>query len=334
MGVSINAINSALNELEARHIVIRRNGVGIFRSPNAGKRVISLVCDPTFFRTPGASPFWDMLIRMAEQRAESGNERLELHFDEIHGQTLSLPRSLVSDVEAGRVSGVLFVGFCQDGVQWIESHDVPVVVFAGSGPYKVNFDYEYLVECGARLLASNGCRRIGLMCQEGRVRDLGLVARSVAEDIKACSAARAGCGTQNYQDTFEKLDIVAIPVALAPKRSIQESSYQMASAMLRQPSGDRPDGLVLSDDLMTLGVLAAIQETKMVLGKDIRIASHVNEGSGILIGWEDRMTTLRVDPEMLVKTMFEMLERRMAGETVEDTNTLLKPVVRHERPLI
>jgi DNA-binding GntR family transcriptional regulator len=77
LGVSVVTLNRALSELEAQGVISRRHGVGIFVSSQLGQKTIGLVFDRNIFGA-NASPFWDMLISKARDRASSHNEKFSL----------------------------------------------------------------------------------------------------------------------------------------------------------------------------------------------------------------------------------------------------------------
>src|SRR5690349_21798618 len=57
LGVSVATLNSAFTELEAQRVIRRKHGVGIYVSSRIRQRTVCLICDPSFFRAVGASPF-------------------------------------------------------------------------------------------------------------------------------------------------------------------------------------------------------------------------------------------------------------------------------------
>ncbi|HEY3331765.1 MAG TPA: substrate-binding domain-containing protein [Capsulimonadaceae bacterium] len=327
MGVSVTTINSALNELEARQVIIRRNGVGIFRSPNAGKRVISLVCDPTFFRSGGGSPFWDMLITEARSRAVSHNELLDLNFSIINSDKLAFPAALKADIAANRISGVLYIGVFKSAVDWIESQGVPVVTFAGPASHEVNISLEAMLGEGAGALARSGRKRIALAMPDFRANEPSHVEsfRTLVRD-----AFRRGLDTGNapYLDEIVRNVVTLVSEGpWAPQVSTQELGYVEARKWLQLPADRRPDGIVVTDDIMTLGVISAIQDAGLEVGRDIAIASHANAGSATLIGWEDKMIILKIDPAKIASVMFDTLERLIEGDLDVPASVLLRPTV-------
>lgn len=327
MGVSVATLNSALNELEARKLIDRRNGVGIFASSNVGKRVISLVCDPLFFQSGAVSQFWTLLIDQARDRAESHNELLEMHFTTISGETQSLPTDFVRDIEAGRIDGVLYVGTFKQGVSWIEQQGTPVVVFAGPGGYRVEIDSEAVIEAGAASLATAGCRRIALWPPDFRV--------IVPEDVDVYrnavqTAFQRGLTAGNAPYIPELIRDYQILVKTGPwfyPVTGQSVGYSSALHAFQQPRDTWPDGIVIPADTMTLGVVGALGELDLRLGEDVQIATQANRGSSLLLGWEDKLTILQIDPEQIVTGMFDCLEQLMIGANNISAVRKIRPVV-------
>src|SRR5205807_2246962 len=80
LGISGTTLHTALGDLEAQGILNRRHGVGIYVSDALHHKNIALLCAPRFYRVPGLSPFWDMLVEQARQRAAEHDEGFQLHF--------------------------------------------------------------------------------------------------------------------------------------------------------------------------------------------------------------------------------------------------------------
>ncbi len=313
-GVSVMTLDRALGELVARNVIVRKNGVGIFVSPNIDKRVISLACDPTFFHSTGASPFWNMLVNQARNRAEAHNEQIDLHYMSIVGDTLELPFALRADIAAHRVNGIIYNGNFEAGVNEIEEAGVPVVVFSGPGSHIVEIDFHELIRQGAELLARQGCRKVALWTPDWTV-----ISPSEIEGLRAGNAAafRAGLdagGAPYMPELVRENHVYVNPGPWVTRSGSQDPGYRTAMATFSQPRFLWPDGIVISDDMMTLGALAAMQEAGVRPGVDVMIATHGNRGSYVLNGWYDKIKVLEIDPGVVVATMLDVLERLMNGD--------------------
>ena len=329
LGVSVTTLNSALGELEAKGVISRRHGVGIFVAETLHQRNVILLCDHSFFGAGSVgtgsegSPFWGMLISQARRRAEAHNETVELHFASLQSNdplvpdgTLPVSETLASIVQSGRIHGVLAVGVGQAAIDWLEAQSVPTVSFAGAGPYQVEMDFPGMIVLATRALCEAGCKRIALWSPVAPHRANG-----------GCPYANDGTRLRVFVDVLaeygvpfdpalvrDNRDLVAGPDAVTSK-SHQEQGFRTACDVFCETTNPArlPDGVVSTDDMMTRGALAAFARQGLRAGRDIQIATHANTGSEALLGYSEDLTLVEFDPAQIVDAMFALLETRMDG---------------------
>ena len=303
-GVSIATLDTVLARLESQNVITRRQGSGIYVSPYLHKKTVGLVCAPEYFRAQ-VSPFWSELVEELRGRATLEGEVFRFYLGLPAGRSdVAVHEDLQDDVAARRLDGVFFVGNNPAAIEWIEAQKVAVVNFAGSARYKVEIDYRDLVDQALDVLTRAGRRSIGLMSPfhyhfTPTEIDHSSIARYfreavTARDLEVCEAwiwdAHNIEGTEN--------------------QSYQEQGHQAALKLLESSADSRPDGLVVLDDTMTRGALAAFGGAN--LGPDeMRIVSHSNRGSAVLNGHEAELTLLEIDPREIVRTMFDLLNALM-----------------------
>jgi Transcriptional regulators len=323
LGVSVATLNSALSELEAQRLIRRKHGVGIYVSPRIQQHNLVLLCDPSFFRVSGASPFWSLLVEHIRQRADEYHEAFSFHFtaDALHMPKDApavelLQEGFASDVAAGRVHGILGVGVLQSIADWIVEQQVPFVAFAGPAPYFVGLDSAEILRQGVRQLVSQGCRRIGMWGVVSPYRKAG----GPPPDPTAVRAAFADELARHglpFDPSLVRENLHLQQPGRYHTETHQEQGYRTALEVFgpKTDPSQWPDGIVSSDDMMTQGALTALGRAGIRVGKDVRIATHANAGSPALLGWEDSLTLLEVDPAEIVQKMFDTLESLMEGET-------------------
>lgn len=310
-GVSVATLDDALGQLEAQNIVVRRHGVGIFVSAKLHQRAICLVQDADLLRGAGGSPFWELLVEQARRRADAGHEAFSLHLSAPYGE-MPLHENLMADVRAARVQGILSVGLPPAAAQWLQAQGVPHVAFAAYAPYTVALDGAALVKLGIAALASQGCRRIALWASAGKGGD----------DQRT-----------HFQQALAAHGLPYLP-SLVPDAAPglpQEQGYHTARRVFGDPPMLKPDGLLITDDMMTLGALVGLQKTGVRVGTDVQIASHANRGSPVLLGQGDVLTRIEVDPAHVVQAMFAMLETLMDGKTPAEPIVWIAPTLRPRR---
>jgi DNA-binding LacI/PurR family transcriptional regulator len=89
-----------------------------------------------------------------------------------------------------------------------------------------------------------------------------------------------------------------------------------------------PDGLLITNDILTREVMPALQKLDIVANRDIIIASHANTDSPVLRAYEDDITLIEYNSGEIVQAMFDQLETLLRGESVTRRNTTIKPKVR------
>lgn len=322
LGVSMATLNNALKVLEANQIIYRIQGIGVFASPSL-QRHVSLVCAPDFFQQVGASPFWPMMIANARDRAQAKSEAFSYHFSLPGGhEGTPLHAGLVREIESRNLHGLLGIGLDNSTATWIEERNIPFVAFAGPAKWMVALDSRALIALGVEELANQGCKRIaywnpGLPTQRSKT----IVGESEKNTVWRKSLAKRGLEVDE-----QLLHNRGIEPAVG--QSHQEQGFHLAHEVFSRPRSSWPDGILSGDDVMTHGALVAMDKLGVAIGRDVRIASHANRNSPVLMGCEDVLTRLEYNPEEVVRAMFDSLEALMDGEEPSQPIVYIRPVVR------
>jgi DNA-binding LacI/PurR family transcriptional regulator len=96
------------------------------------------------------------------------------------------------------------------------------------------------------------------------------------------------------------------------------------------PRESWPDGLLITNDILTRDVMPALQKLDVVPNRDIIIASHANTDSPVLGPYKDDLTLIEYDSGEIVQTMFDQLETLLRGEPVTHQHIKIKPKIRLE----
>ena len=337
LGVSMTALSQGVAEMESQGVLLRRNRVGLFVAAGARAATlarIALLCDPQFFRG-GHSPFWDLLVERAQTRAQQQNERLDFHWlrplmpCELEAQdgAAALDDNLKRDLEAGRIAGVFSLNAHRDTAAWIESLGVPVVSFGSLSRHRIVHQMDDMVSLGAHALAQSGCERIGLW-----QLDFVEPPFNPAFALQRLQQTRDAFAAQLRADGLTPDDALVHQPAWRPGQpfrapwSNQEQGWDLA---MRYFDGAQapPDGLIILNDMMTRGALAALKRLKVEVGRDVRIATHANRDSDALGDYETRLIRLQYDPTRIVEAMFRQMESLWNGDAQAATTTVIKPQV-------
>jgi DNA-binding LacI/PurR family transcriptional regulator len=322
--VSLATLDRALAQLEQQGRIIRRPGSGIFTSSQVGQKTFAVVFGKSISYA-GASPFWGLLLRSLRQQARARGCWTESYFDfdsalgqlDYHGHVLQQLQQRGPD-------GVLLTNVrSAEDADELAKLGVPLVVLGtpvGRHP-TVRLDGSAVIRDGVAALASRGCRRIGLMTTRG----FGGVAQFRAE-VEARGLAFDPHWVWE-QNIFEPSD------PDEPFETHEEAGYRAMKQWLGAATLDTrpttlaplPDGIVITDDMLTRGALVALRKAGLQPGRDVQIATHANKGSTALLGYEDDLIRMEFDPEEIARAMLGMLEGLLAGMPGEREPEVIKP---------
>jgi DNA-binding LacI/PurR family transcriptional regulator len=339
---SPTTLNNALNELERRNVIYRVRAVGIFVSPTLRPNV-ALIVDPMVFRGVLHSPFWDLLARRAEERAVALGENFSFHFALPEGQYSNSPPihvGLVHAIENRQVDGIIAINLNKEAIQWLEAQGIPLVGFATPCRHSVEQDIGAMMHMGVQALQQRGCRRVAMWapadervamrtpadplfkCEEYFADFLQW---AVKEERKLFSTALKEAGLEFAPDLVHDNRVLLRGQKLTTIPTEREQGYETARSIFAtdgQAVTSRPDGILITHDLMTAGAMKALEKLNIVVGRDIQVATLANAGSPILADYEDQLIRLEFEAQEVASQLFVMLETLMRGET------LVQPLVK------
>ena len=334
-GTGLNTLSGALDDLEARDIVYRRQGVGVFVSPSLSRTMCFLV-SPDFFAR-GHSPFWDSLLKAARLRSERGGEKFELHFAQSSEHLGSaLEDGLANRISEGRVSGVIGVGLREEAANWIGAQNVPFVSLFGpsKGAWGVSvlFDTFNLIEQGVSHLSQNRCKKIEFWTTVS------------PETTRAHLEARPDANREKFFEILGSRGIERASSAwrtvcddLAPHQkaalSPSEQGFEIARRVFSKPRDTWPDGIFCGEDILTHGALMGLQSLGIEVGRDVQIITHANSDSSIFLGHQVPLWLLEYDVNEVVEIVHDALSIRFGSELPPNSTDTVLLVAPHLRPL-
>jgi DNA-binding LacI/PurR family transcriptional regulator len=215
----------------------------------------------------------------------------------------------------------------EDIADWIDAQGVPNVAFAGPGRYVVALDAEELVGTAVDQLAAQGCRKIAFWQSASPRRKILIPTELTAQgEAFAEALVRNGLEFDAKRVRFGADHLSGDDVIIT--EATQEQGYRIATEVFSGPKGSLPDGIVLNEDLLTRGALIALDKLGWQPGRDVKIATHANRGSTVLMGHEDELTFIEFDPTEIVQAIFGMLETLMNGEIPAQSNVFLRAKLR------
>jgi DNA-binding LacI/PurR family transcriptional regulator len=347
LGTTPATLDGVLAELEARRILWRRQGSGIYVSPDLGRQSVALLFNPAYLRGQGASPFWGLLVDAVQAEAHARDMEVSFHFavppDQIaltvtpqDAPTTPIYAGLEAEIRDGRVHGLLTVGVQVRDIGWLEARGIPTVSFAGAGPFEVRDERTSIFRMLIGALKDIGCRRIGYwMALPPFVtlnsKDPSQVVSNASRFRVALEEAGLPFDAALVQDNRALLAGGAGGVVTT---GVQEQAFETARSVFSAAAAVKPpDGVVFIDDMVTLGALTGLRTLGVDVGTVVQVATTANVGSTVLAGYDDRIIQALLDPKILAAAMLDLLDRRITkiedapARVVNLRHTLIVPEI-------
>ena len=328
-------LDDALAKLEILHVVYRKQGSGIYVSPYLRRKTICILLNASQLATLGASPFWGMLWALfaqeAQRRAHLKDEYHMLHIVvPTDDKDPPLPEEVMTMVEAGRIHGIMAIHLDRSAYDWLSERGIPYIAFAGYSPAMVSLDEQGLARLAVTQLVQQGCRKIGLWAPAEEWRGQWLPSRWHQNTYFRDALTEHQIP---YRATLVRDYLYpARMFAQASLISAQEQGYFLAQDVFGDPDMLKPDGLFLTNDMLTDGVLAAFQALGIRVGEDVLIATHSNAGSMLSLNYIQGMSVIEYDPAEIVHSMFTLLDASLSQAQPIEQKIIVKPQLRQKRP--
>ncbi|WP_269522649.1 GntR family transcriptional regulator [Coraliomargarita parva] len=318
LGVTLTTLDRSLAKLEAKGVIHRRQGSGIYVSSHLLEKRVGLIFGRNIFQL-GSSAFYLLLLQHCEKRAEAGNEQFSFYLSprsqETEFETDTFNPELADSLKQGKLDGLLICELNNPQYeQWLANQNIPAVALAPSSYFPtVGIDTNYLIDECVGTLASRGCQTIGL---------LGILTRH----CKMFTNAAEKHGLKVIEEAVLHPEDESEP----PFDSHEPLGREWMRRCIERCGGKKhlPDALVITDDILARGACLHMKETNIRPGKDIQVASHANQGSLVLEYWQDNLILAEVNPADFVDLMFTQLESLMLGGKPPAAKLLIKPAIR------
>jgi DNA-binding LacI/PurR family transcriptional regulator/DNA-binding transcriptional regulator YhcF (GntR family) len=230
-----------------------------------------------------------------------------------------------------RVQGVVVLGADWPHVNWILKLPVPSALLSTANlPNAVVGDGAAFMTLAVDALAARGCRSLGLICYAPEETNPD---GSPHDDTRTWNAfttcaRKAGMVVRNAW-------IRAMPRSGDPSRGearivAEDQRYGYESFHAIWDRASRPDGLIVTNDVVSMGVMAAMFEAGVRGGRDVHLALHRN--SDVEVFCPMPATLIEFKTRTLAETLVTQLQRQWRGESIE--KVYVQPAVRQEEPRV
>jgi DNA-binding LacI/PurR family transcriptional regulator len=297
LSVSQVTLERAYDQLEARGLIERRKGKGVYVADRLQTGEFAVVVRPELLASDSHPYFRNVsgtVIRLLQQ--QNTRWQVRMHVGGSSQTDASFPATLdLLDPEVlPRLRGVFsFHPLNEVGTQ-LERAGVPVV-FVGNprGTYSVGFDQEEaMIRPALTHLRDVGCKSVGAICHSYPA-GFGFVPLfiSVAESL----------GLKVDRRWIERIEG---PVS-------EKLGYECFVRLWANEQ--KPDGLFVQDDAMCNGALRGTLQLGLSLPRDLRIVTFASRG--IELAYHLPVSRVEYDPHELAERTVELMMTLVRGQT-------------------
>ncbi len=306
MGVSVLTVRAAQQALLREGLLEIRHGSGVTvaaRPPR--RRVVGIYTNLDVFQ-PRTSTFHLQVPRDLRLWFQNRGVAAEIYVGEAEvdeNRALRPDSRFAEDVASGRLAGVVLLSVPDTDAwaKWVAQLALPAV--GAETPYSANTDAEAMAREGVRRLRDQGCRRIGLLSFETN--------HHLAPFRQALAEAGLPFHSEWVRGNLNPM------LAGAGWEEFREIWFA---------SPEKPDGLLVADDLLFDEAAEAIRELGIAVPGRLRIVSHTNASVSRRYPFE--MTLFEFDPMGYASLLGELLLARLDGKPIADPRPVLPFQVR------
>ncbi|MDD5705662.1 MAG: substrate-binding domain-containing protein [Kiritimatiellae bacterium] len=297
IGASDGTVRRALGILEERGEIERGQGRGTFVKDRLAVGEVAVLAWSDMMR-PNNFPCYGMVASALVKALAIRNPawRVKMHmgqepvggvasigtFDLLEPDVLKRLRAVFSFPNARQLENLM---------PGLKAAKVPVVILTESDTeYSVCIDRRSLYSLALAELRASGCRRFGVI----------YLGRSPSDLVRAMPEFP---DLETRPEWLIGLD--AYPTASA----LEQAAYSSFMKFWEQP--ERPDGLVVADDICCGGILRAISHLGIRLPDMLRLVSHANHGHDL--PYHQPVTRVEFDPEEIADRAAEMMTALLHG---------------------
>ncbi len=311
--LSRTPLENAIRTLEARGLLRRRRGSGIYVTNQARQKTIGVIFGGDIF-SPNFSPFWNLLLQAVREQADEREICPRAYLDISHGrEKLGGHMQLIEDLEAHRLDGLLLLSpdHTYDEVGELRATGIPLVVFGGGDKdWSVTHDHDRMIRLAARQLSRQKCRCVAFMGHPAQ--------RLLFES----ELLQHGMPEAQLVDWSYETWATIIPGAGTRENCAFQLTRRMIANRDQEPL---PDSLLSMEDTGTRGVITALHQAGLQPGRDMRIVTMANLGSPVLTPYAADLFQIIFDPAEAVSAALTLLKTLMEGGTPLSHTVLVGP---------
>lgn len=302
-GVSRVTLNRALSALSSEELLDRTQGRGTFVRKDVDRGVVLCVFSLNLLGVPGHSPYFDLLMTELSVALKGAGFRGGFVLGK-GGDAAEFAASIEPNVAAHhRLAGVITTHDLGPLEASLREKQLPVVHLASNPAwrYVALHDYVAMAQMAVGHLLQRGCRRIGLIAQESPGdphRAAAGVERALADAGLSLDPHRCRFHCKNSADG---------------ERAMRDIWNQRG----------RPDGVVVSDDMVARGVARAVRQLGIRLPDQLRLIAEASDA--VTLDEPVEWTTCQFEIARTCRAAVALLSRLLRKPEIDHRTVRIRP---------
>ncbi|MFA5866094.1 MAG: GntR family transcriptional regulator [Phycisphaerae bacterium] len=316
-GTSPLTARKAVETLVSKGVLVAKQGLGTFVSQRPTLQSVGVVLgvgsEPNSQGVLGQGRYLQLIENGCNRWSERHLLKCQTYLYHSDKESMAPNSSLWRDVCEDRLDGLILVGHPSEklAVELIRRR-IPVVAIAQTStavPYVVKADYRNMMDQAVELTVSTGRKGLGLIG--------GVTVNGPDRNEFTKEAFILACVEKCLSIRREWIKVTDAPIT-------QEEGHRLTMELL--DGSDRPEGLIVSDDVLAVGVCKALTERGIKVPETMTIITHSNAGSAP-INFAVSLTRMEFNPSAMVEQAANMLTNMIRGEPPTECVLLCKPTL-------
>jgi hypothetical protein len=315
LGVSQLSVQKACDLLENQGKIVRKPRKGIFVSDHTQNGDFAIVVLPELLG-PTASPYYALACNALVERIHGHrpNCDVKMHFGKVASPNslFQPPTDLTVPTVAAKLRGVFSfhpLHEIGDVAQSLKRSGIPTIMLKEMGSaeadYSVAFDKGGAIQKYMAALAQSGCRSVGVLGIVSFEKDGGFALH--APLVKAAREA----GLEIRQEWM--------PVSTGVTVTTDKIGYEHFLQLWKQT--EKPDGIVVLDDVACRGVLRGCLQFGVDLPGDIQLVTHANRH--VELPYHKPITRVEFDTDEQAYHAVDLAIKFLRGQASPEKHILL-----------
>ena len=307
LGVGQATVEKAFAQLEAQGLIERKPRKGVFVADRTATGEMAIVLKPQFFGAEASQAYRITCTALTEAlHTQNPRWNIKMHLGKVvtDGEDFPATLNIMEPAILPRLRGIFTFHPLYDLEQKLERVNVPVIHINGmnrmhGGTYHVAFDHKDFFQQSVQHLRDAGCRSIGMLWNENTNVKQELQTDSLR--IISELAAMHGLECRPEWMPFQVPD--------GTSGVTEQDGYDLFMQLWKQ--SEKPDSVIVVDDVLCKGVLRAVLQLGVKLPEDIQLITYANKG--VPLPFHKPVTRIEFDVEAQAERAVEMMDGLVGG---------------------